>query len=84
MTMCTMASGEGYSGAYQPLAGDFLRNRWTMAISMDAWTISSDWTSTGALPHTQYTEDGATEFRVWGLDVEIRNAPFALLGDSAW
>ena len=32
--------------------------------------------------HTQYTEDGATEFRVWGLDVEIRNAPFAS-GDSA-
>lgn len=32
--------------------------------------------------HTQYTEDGGMEFRVWGLDVEIRNAPFAS-GDSA-
>ena len=30
---------EGYSGAYQPLA-ETLRNHWTMAISMDAWTIS--------------------------------------------
>lgn len=32
--------------------------------------------------HTQYTEDGGMGFRVWGLDVEIRNAPFAS-GDSA-
>ena len=32
--------------------------------------------------HTKYTEDGGMEFRVWGLDVEIRNAPFAS-GDSA-
>lgn len=34
------------------------------------------------IEHTQYTEDGGMEFRVWGLDVEIRNAPFAS-GDSA-
>ena len=60
---------EGYSGAYQPLAGDFEE-------SLDYGDIY------GRLDDTQYTEDGGMGFRVWGLDVEIRNAPFAS-GDSA-
>ena len=71
---------EGYSGAYQPLAGDFEE-------SLDYGDIYGRLDDILGLTyrggyHTQYTEDGATEFRVWGLDVEIRNAPFAS-GDSA-
>ena len=71
---------EGYSGAYQPLAGDFEE-------SLDYGDIYGrldellNLTYRGGY-HTQYTEDGAVEFRVWGLDVEITNAPFAS-GDSA-
>ena len=30
----------------------------------------------------KFTEDGKTEFRVWGLDVDIENAPLAG-GDKA-
>lgn len=71
---------EGYSGAYQPLAGDFEE-------SLDYGDIYGRLDDILGLTyqggyHTQYTEDGATEFRVWGLDVEICNAPFAS-GDSA-
>ena len=66
---------EGYSGAYQPLAGDFEE-------SLDSGDIYGRLDDILGLTyhggyHTQYTEDGITEFRVWGLDVEIRNAPFA-------
>ena len=71
---------EGYSGAYQPLAGDFEE-------SLDYGDIYGRLDDILGLTyrggyHTQYTEDGGMEFRVWGLDVEIRNAPFAS-GDSA-
>ena len=64
---------EGYSGAYPPLAGAFEE-------SLDSGDILG-LTYRGGY-HTQYTEDGGMGFRVWGLDVEIRNAPFAS-GDSA-
>lgn len=71
---------EGYSGAYQPLAGDFEE-------SLDYGDIYGRLDDILGLTyrggyHTQYTEDGGMGFRVWGLDVEIRNAPFAS-GDSA-
>ncbi len=71
---------EGYSGAYQPLAGDFEE-------SLDYGDIYGRLDDILGLTyrggyHTQYTEDGGMEFRVWGLDVEIRNAPFAS-GDGA-
>lgn len=71
---------EGYSGAYQPLAGDFEE-------SLDYGDIYGrldellNLTYRGGY-HIQYTEDGAVEFRVWGLNVEITNASFAS-GDSA-
>jgi len=60
---------EGYSGAYQPLAGDFEE-------SLDYGDIY------GRLDDILGLTYGGMEFRVWGLDVEIRNAPFAS-GDSA-
>ena len=65
---------------YQPLAGDFEE-------SLDYGDIYGRLDDILGLTyrggyHTQYTEDGGMEFRVWGLDVEIRNAPFAS-GDSA-
>ena len=68
------------TGAYQPLAGDFEE-------SLDYGDIYGRLDDILGLTyrggyHTQYTEDGGMEFRVWGLDVEIRNAPFAS-GDSA-
>lgn len=71
---------EGYSGAYQPLSGDFEE-------SLDYGDIYGRLDDILGLTyrggyHTQYTDDGDMEFRVWGLDVEIRNAPFAS-GDSA-
>ena len=59
---------EGYSGAYQPLAGDFEE-------SLDYGDIYGRLDDILGLTyrggyHTQYTEDGGMEFRVWGLDVE--------------
>lgn len=71
---------DAYSGAYQPLAGDFEE-------SLDYGDIYGRLDDILGLTyrggyHTQYTEDGGMGFRVWGLDVEIRNAPFAS-GDSA-
>lgn len=58
---------EGYSGAYQPLAGDFEE-------SLDYGDIYGRLDDILGLTyrggyHTQYTEDGGMEFRVWGLDV---------------
>ena len=74
MLMCCI------SEYFQPLAGDFEE-------SLDYGDIYGRLDDILGLTyrggyHTQYTEDGGMEFRVWGLDVEIRNAPFAS-GDSA-
>ena len=71
---------EGYSGAYQPLAGGFEE-------SLDYGDIYGrldallNLTSQGEY-HVQYTEDGEMEFQVWRLEVEIANASFASV-DSA-
>jgi hypothetical protein len=71
---------EGYSGAYQPMAGDFEE-------SLDYGDIYGRLDSLLNLRshggyHVQYTEDGKMEFRVWNLNVDLRNASFAS-ADSA-
>ena len=71
---------EGYSGAYQPMAGDFEE-------SLDYGDIYGRLDSLLNLRshggyHVQYTEDGKMEFRVWNLSVDLRNASFAS-ADSA-
>ena len=71
---------EGYSGAYQPMAGDFEE-------SLDYGDIYGRLDSLLNLRshggyHVQYTGDGKMEFRVWNLSVDLRNASFAS-ADSA-
>lgn len=66
---------EGYSGAYQPLAGDFEE-------SLDYGDIYGRLDDVLGLRyqgghHVKLTSEGKTEFQVWGLDVDIRNAPLA-------
>ena len=71
---------EGYSGAYQPFAGDFEE-------SLDYGDIYDrldgilGLSSSGGY-HEKRTPDGKLEFKVWNLDVDIRNAPLAS-GDQA-
>ena len=71
---------EGYSGGYQPMAGDFEE-------SLDYGDIYGQLDDILGLTyrggyHTKYTSEEKTEFRVWGLDVDIHNAPLAS-SDSA-
>lgn len=66
---------EGYSGAYQPIAEDFEE-------SLDYGDIYDRLDSILGLSysggyHEKRTSDSKLEFRVWGLSVDIRNAPFA-------
>ena len=66
---------EGYSGGYQPMAGDFEE-------SLDYGDIYGRLEEVLGLSYqggtrVKFTEDGKTEFRVWGLDVDIENAPLA-------
>ncbi len=71
---------EGYSGAYQPVAEDFEE-------SLDYGDVYSRLDAVLGLSrsggyHRKLTEGGELEFRVWGLSVDIKNAPLAQ-GDSA-
>lgn len=71
---------EGYSGGYQPMAGDFEE-------SLDYGDIYGRLEDILGLSYrggrrVKLTQDGKTEFQVWGLDVSIRNAPLAS-GDHA-
>ena len=71
---------EGYSGAYQPMASDFEE-------SLDYGDIYRRMDSVLGLArsggyHVKQTASGEMEYRVWGLSVDIKNAPFAQ-GDSA-
>ena len=71
---------EGYSGGYQPMGGDFDE-------SLDYGDIYGRLDNILGLQssgyyHEKRTSDGKLEFKVWGLDVDIRNAPFAS-GDQA-
>ena len=66
---------EGYSGAYQPIAEDFEE-------SLDYGDIYDRLDGILGLSysggyHEKRTSDSNLEFRVWGLSVDIRNAPFA-------
>jgi hypothetical protein len=66
---------EGYSGAYQPIAEDFDE-------SLDYGDIYDRMDGILGLSynggyHEKRTSDSKLEFRVWGLAVDIRNAPFA-------
>lgn len=66
---------EGYSGGYQPMAGDFDE-------SLDYGDIYDRLDdvlglSMNGLYHEKRTSEGKLEFKVWNLDVDIRNAPFA-------
>ena len=59
---------EGYSGGYQPMAGDFEE-------SLDYGDIYGRLEEVLGLSYqggtrVKFTEDGKTEFRVWGLDVD--------------
>ncbi|ADY54433.1 MULTISPECIES: hypothetical protein [Clostridia] len=71
---------EGYSGAYQPIAEDFEE-------SIDYGDIYDRLDGVLGLSysggyHEKRTPDGKLEFKVWNLEVDIRNAPFAS-GDQA-
>jgi len=66
---------EGYSGAYQPMAGNFEE-------SLDYGDIYRRLSNVLGLSrnggyYVKQHPDGNMEFRVWGLSVAIRNAPFA-------
>ena len=66
---------EGYLRGYQPMAGDFEE-------SLDYGDIYGRLEEVLGLSYqggtrVKFTEDGKTEFRVWGLDVDIENAPLA-------
>ena len=66
---------EGYSGAYQPIAEDFEE-------SLDHGDIYNRLDGILGLSysggyHEKRTSDGKLEFKIWNLDVDIRNAPFA-------
>ena len=71
---------EGYSGGYQPVAEDFEE-------SLDYGDIYGRLdgilgTAYSGGYHEKRTPEGGLDFRIWGLDVDIRNAPFAS-GDRA-
>jgi hypothetical protein len=71
---------EGYSGAYQPMAGDFEE-------SLDYGNIYNRLDSILGLKssagyHEKRTSANNLEFKVWNLSVNIRNAPLAA-GDQA-
>lgn len=66
---------EGYSGAYQPVAGDFEE-------SLDQGNIYGRLEDILGLTYrggrrVKLTQEGKTEFQVWGLSVDIHNAPLA-------
>ncbi|KAF5049583.1 hypothetical protein DSECCO2_438320 [anaerobic digester metagenome] len=71
---------EGYSGAYQPYAGDFEESLDYGDIYDRLDNILGLSYSSGY--HEKRTPDGKLEFKVWNLEVDIRNAPLAS-GDQA-
>ena len=66
---------EGYSGAYQPMGGSFEES---LGYG-DIYRRMSDvlGLSRSGNQYVKQRGDGSVEFRVWGLSVDIRNAPFA-------
>ena len=63
---------EGYSGAYQPMAGDFEESLDYGDIYGRLDALLNLTNQSGY--HVQYTEDGKMEFRVWDLSVDLQNA----------
>lgn len=66
---------EGYSGAYQPIAEDFEESLDYSDVYERLDNILGLSYSGGY--HEKRTSESKLEFRVWGLSVDIRNAPFA-------
>lgn len=71
---------EGYSGAYQPMAEDFEESLDYGDIYERLDHILGLSYSGGS--HEKQTSDGKLEFKVWDLNVDIKNAPLAR-GDAA-
>ena len=71
---------EGYSGAYQPMGGGFDESLDYGDIYRRLSNVLGLTRSGGA--YEKRLPDGSNEFRVWGLSVDIKNAPFAR-SDSA-
>jgi len=71
---------EGYSGAYQPMAGSFEESLDYGDIYVRLVNVLG-LTRNGGYYEKRY-HDGNTEYRVWGLSVDIRNAPISQ-GDTA-
>jgi hypothetical protein len=67
---------EGYSGGYSPNSDNFAEtvNYGDIYKRMD--TVLGLNESSGY--HTKTTNEGKTEFKIWDLQVNIRNAPFAM------
>lgn len=66
---------EGYSGGYQPLADDFEESLDYGEIYGRLDTILGLNQSSGY--HIKTTSDGKVQFKIWNLDVDIRNTPIA-------
>ena len=71
---------EGYSGAYQPIASDFEESLDYGDIYNRLDNILELRQSSGY--HEKRTSEDKLEFRIWGLSVNIKNAPFAT-GDQS-
>jgi len=71
---------EGYSGGYQPMADDFEESLDYGAIYDRLDTILGLSRKSGY--HVKTTSEGKIEFKIWNLEVDIRNAPLAL-GDRS-
>ena len=65
---------EGYSGAYQPIASDFEESLDYGDIYNRLDNILGLRQSSGY--HEKRTSEDKLEFRIWGLAVNIRNAPY--------
>jgi hypothetical protein len=66
---------EGYSGGYQPMAEVFEESIDYGDIYGRMDTVLGLTTINGY--HTKKTNQGETEFRLWNLNIDIRNAPLA-------
>ncbi len=66
---------EGYSGGYQPMAGKFDES-FDYGDIYDKLDNLLGLSKNGSR-HEKKTANGNLEFRIWNLNVHIRNAPFA-------
>jgi len=71
---------EGYSGGYQPMADEFEESLDYGVIYDRLDTILGLSQESGY--HVKTTSEGKIEFKIWNLEVDIRNAPLAL-GDKS-